>query len=81
MYNIVNMTLDKVKDGQEVTLYGVYNGKDDAAMPEIIANRIEHTKALTLWVSFLMTKRQRSPPNREFVHNDLRLSFTVGRCS
>lgn len=41
MYNIVNLTLEDIKDGQEVTLYGTYNGKDATGIPEIVATIIE----------------------------------------
>lgn len=40
-YNIVNMSEVVVKEGQQVTVYGSYNGKDDTGVPEVVSTVIE----------------------------------------
>lgn len=41
VFNVKNFTSDEVVEGQTVSVYGTYNGKDETSMPSIIATFIE----------------------------------------
>jgi hypothetical protein len=41
MYTIVNATIDKASEGDQVKLYGKYAGKDDTGVPKINVTIIE----------------------------------------
>ncbi|QTD40436.1 hypothetical protein [Sporosarcina sp. Te-1] len=41
MFSVKNFSLEDIADGNTVTIYGTYNGKNDVSMPEIVATIIE----------------------------------------
>ena len=41
VYTIVNLSMTETAEGNEVTIYGTFAGKDDAGMPKIVATIIE----------------------------------------
>lgn len=47
MYDILNLNTEEIplKEGQEVTIFGSYNDKDELGMPQIVATIIEESAA------------------------------------
>lgn len=41
MYTVKNITMKEVTQGDTVTVYGVYDGKDELSMPSIVVTVIE----------------------------------------
>ena len=41
MYTVKNITMKEVSQGDTVTVYGVYDGKDELSMPTIVVTVIE----------------------------------------